>query len=49
MAALYGTSVPSLYAAADVSVQVPSVANAIATGHAPAAVVVGDALPARTV
>jgi hypothetical protein len=42
---------PCRYAAADVSVQVPSVANAIATGHAAAAVVgdISGAPPARTV
>jgi thioredoxin reductase len=42
--ALFATSVPGLFAAGDVSAQMPSVAGAVAAGHTAAATIVGGLL-----
>ena len=42
--AMFGTSVPGLFAAGDVSAKMPSVANAIAAGSSAAAAIVHDSL-----
>jgi thioredoxin reductase len=43
----FRTSVPGLFAAGDATTQMPSVASAIATGHAAAAAVVADLIASR--